>query len=363
MPAALPLSPWKEICQVNINLRNTYTFYHELRSQPDASGIPLSSINVTGDLAELIEEAYTSCVLAEQFPGDLNEIDVKITPYWTTEPSVGEVEIRLAAGSNGSPTHGGGQISARRRFDSGPWVRSTQKIVQQLREEGTLAEDKAAYQLLTAIKPKVAAQSQFTVRPLQPPPIARQSLSELGVRERTQGSLVPDRPVLVNTRFVNEAIELCAAAGPNETGGAVLGKVIQLPEPLPGVQTRVVTVLTTLLTDPRHSGSMTRFQISPEALAEAAEVADLRGMGESVLTIFHSHGWGCGECNQKLGCPLAECFPSLHDYELESLFPTKALLLPIAGRKQGAAGRRPVLQIHAWRGGQMKPIRWQNYVD
>jgi hypothetical protein len=60
---------------------------------------------------------------------------------------------------------------------------------------------------------------------------------------------------------------------------------------------------------------------------------------------------------------LAECYPSLLDYELESLFPTKALLLPIAGRKLGAPGRRPILQIHAWDGGEMKPIRWQTYDD
>jgi hypothetical protein len=117
-----------------------------------------------------------------------------------------------------------------------------------------------------------------------------------------------------------------------------------------------------MLSDPRHTGDLTRFHISPEALIAGDQIAALRGKDEFVITVVHTHGWGCGDCNQK-DCLLAECFPSLQDYELESLFPTKALLLPIAGRKQGAPGRRPILQIHAWRGGELRPIRWQTYYD
>ena len=61
---------------------------------------------------------------------------------------------------------------------------------------------------------------------------------------------------------------------------------------------------------------------------------------------------------------MAEANPSLQDYQLlESLFPSKSTLMPIAGRKLGEPGRRPVLQIHAWRGGQMQPIPWQEYTD
>ena len=48
---------------------------------------------------------------------------------------------------------------------------------------------------------------------------------------------------------------------------------------------------------------------------------------------------------------------------LESLFPSKATLMPIAGRKLGAPGRRPVLEIHAWRDGRMVAIPWRTYRD
>ena len=125
---------------MKVHLHNAYTFHHELRSQPDASGIPLASENVTGDLAALIDEAYTSSVLAEQFSGKFDQIDVEIKPHWLTEPSVEKVEIRLSARGNGTVAPGDTPIVTRRRFDSGPWVRSVQKTALRLHAEGTLAQ-------------------------------------------------------------------------------------------------------------------------------------------------------------------------------------------------------------------------------
>jgi hypothetical protein len=143
--------------------------------------------------------------------------------------------------------------------------------------------------------------------------------------------------------------------------------MIRLPEPLPGTQTRTVTILSATVVDNRHVGEVSKFTFSPEALAEADKISRIRDAGETVMTAFHTHGWGssCGNCNQNEGCPLTQCTQlSVQDYEvLESLFPGKATLMPIAGRKLGAEGRRPVLEIHAWRGGQMRPLRWQQYRD
>jgi hypothetical protein len=48
---------------------------------------------------------------------------------------------------------------------------------------------------------------------------------------------------------------------------------------------------------------------------------------------------------------------------LETLFPGKATVMPIAGRKLGAPAQQPVLEVHAWRGGEMRPMRWMRYVD
>ncbi len=59
----------------------------------------------------------------------------------------------------------------------------------------------------------------------------------------------------------------------------MLGKLIRLPQPLPGTETRIVTVLTSLVEDPRHVGMATAFSFSPEGLVEAARIGDLRGLG------------------------------------------------------------------------------------
>ena len=338
---------------MNVCLTNKYSYFSELRSNAQRWSVPLSVDDVTPALGQLVDETFTRGILADELPGEMDELEVDIEPSWSTEPNVERVNITLTTGTNGD------RRSVSQSFNCGPWVRSAEAKLQQLRSEGTITENDQVYRLLVAMKSPNADGSRCTLPPLAPPPIVDEA-DEIDAMQFGDGSLDPDRPVLVAARFVEEAISQCEAAGPMETGGAVLGKIVRLPAPLPGTRTRIVTILSAILTDARHAGNLTRFHISPEALLEGAKIADLRGRSESVLSIYHTHGWGCGECNQKL-CELAESFPSLQDYELEALFPTKALLLPIAGRKLGAPGRRPVLQIHAWRGGQLRPIRWQTF--
>ena len=86
-----------------------------------------------------------------------------------------------------------------------------------------------------------------------------------------------------------------------------------------------------------------------------------------MLTAYHSHGWGtgCDECNNSAECALPSVgLVSGDDYEvLESLFPSKATVMPISGRRLGAPGKRPVLEIHAWSGGAMRPAGWRTYTD
>jgi proteasome lid subunit RPN8/RPN11 len=173
---------------------------------------------------------------------------------------------------------------------------------------------------------------------------------------------------LVNSRTVEDILVRAEQAGASETGGAMLGKMIRLPQPLDGTKTRIVTVLSACVVDERHEArNPLSFTFDPQAMAEAAQIAEMRGFGESVLTVFHTHGWGtgCENCNQNELCVLPQCTQvSSADYQLlETLFPSKSTLMPIAGRKLGAEGRRPVLEIHAWRGGRMRPIRWQQYED
>lgn len=338
-------------------VRNEYEYYLQLYTQPDATGMPLCSENVTADLGELIEETFIRGIFAEKFPAEPDTIRVSIRPVYLQEPAVAQVRIKLVAGENGK----GGTYC--QHYAAGRWVRSAQLKALALREAGTLAQNQKAYRLLVALK---RSAGELPIAPLlQPPPVENADLDAAGVRDLGEGSLEPERPVLVNARLAADAVRRCEEAGSEETGGAVLGKLIRLAQPLPGTETRIVTVLTSLVEDPRHVGMATAFNFSPEGLAEAARIGELRGLGESVLTVFHSHGWSphCRNCNPKADCSLAESSPSLQDYEMLPLFPSKGTLMPIAGRKPGVQGEHPVLRIHAWRGGQLQAIRWQQYHD
>ncbi len=333
-----------------------YEFRLELRRRPDESNVPIYVETVTEDVNDLISETYISGVLSEQLPCEADQVEADVRPVWRREPLVEQVEVTLVA------RHGDERSTYLRRFESGRWARRSQLAVARLREEGTLANDDVAYRSLVGTTN--GHKSRLTPPLLEPPPIVDQTLEELGVRGLGAGGLVPDRPVLVNARMVADIVRLTEAAGATETGGAVLGKLVRLPRPLPDTETRVVTILSASVLDERHVGAAMTFSFSPEALTAAAQLAELRGAGECVITAWHSHGWGCGECNQK-ECPLAECtLVSAADYQVvESLFSSKASVMPIAGRRRGDEGRKPVLEIHAWRGGEMRPIRWQCYED
>ena len=232
-------------------------------------------------------------------------------------------------------------------------MRRAQEKTWELVDEGTLEEGVRTYVHLLAESGDDSP--GLSLPPLQAPTITEQSLDEFGVRELSDGELCPQRPVLVNERMLEEILSHTEEAGAEETGGGTLGKMIQLDQPLPGTSTRIVTLLSASLVDSRHDGTVARITFDPAALQEAAQVAQLRAKGETVLTAYHSHGWGreCGKCNQNTTCALPSAtHVSLDDYRvLACLFPSKATLMPITGRKLGAQGTRPVLEIHAWRGG------------
>lgn len=341
---------------MQLEIQNGFRFASELRRKPEITDRPVSSIDVTADLAALIDEAYTHAVLADCIAPDADAIRVQIEPQFSEAPRVEGIHIHLSAGANGSAA------SFSQRFQAGPWNRTAQRRILQLREEGTLAEDESAYRMLLALPDDKAV---IDPPELQPPAIIDGTLAQFGISDLGPGELIPDRPLLVNARLESDSIEDCLAKGAHETGGGAIGFNLRLSDPLPNTTTRIVQVLTAYLEDRRHSGKVNEWQISTDALAEAAEVCALRGMGERVMTVVHTHGWSndCGNCNSNANCPLAECtLVSLLDYQvLESLFPSKSTVMPIAGRKLGAEGKRPVLEIHAWRGGEMRPIRWRRY--
>jgi hypothetical protein len=343
---------------MKIAVENRFNYVQEVRREPNLSGAPLHSAPAEQDVAELVDETFTRGLLAERLPLEPDTLEIHIEPTWLQEPIASSVEITLAARVNGSA------LRYTQQYRVGRWYRAAQQQTLCLREEGTLSQDETAYSLLLALRAEQP--TPLKLGPFQTPQIVAQSLDDCGVAALGAGNLLADRPVLVNRQFAADVVRRCLEADTNETGGAVLGKIVRLDQPLPGTSTRIVTVVSASVDDRRHVGETHRFSFDPTALAAAAQIAQLRGLGETVQTVYHTHGWkkSCGNCNQHAECPLAESIPSLLDYQLiESLFPSKTTLMPIAGRKLGAPGRRPVLQIHGWRGGQLQPLTWQEYSD
>ena len=335
-----------------------WRFSSELHREPNAQGIPLSCDDVTADVLELTDEAFTNAFLANELPEAPERLHLRVTPEFSRDSQVKHINVRLEACRNGSSA----EYCA--RFSSGRWNRTHYRRLHQLREEGTLANDENPFLLLTALPAKTP---QVEPPPLQAPPIVDGRLEQFGIRDLGPGELMPERPILMSKRLETDSIAACVAAGARETGAAALGIIVRLAEPLPNTSTPIVTLLTACIEDRRHVGEVNEWSINPQALAEAAQIAEVRGLGESVITVIHSHGWSteCGGCNENAACPLAECtHVSLMDYQvLETLFPGRATVMPIVGRKFGAGGNQPVLAMHAWRGGEMRPVRFRRYVD
>ncbi|MGA2799233.1 MAG: hypothetical protein ABSE63_16760 [Thermoguttaceae bacterium] len=341
------------------NLDCKYDFYQESwTGEPSAKTIPLHSRCVTGDLADLVEESFIRGILSEALPLEYSTLHAEIQPIWATQPYVRELEVTVTVESSHGPH------AYTQRFGAGRWVRVAELVRQVLIQQGTISENTPVYRALIGLPH--GRTTVVETPPLEPPPIAYQSLENYGVKKLGAGVLDLRRPVLINSRMIADIVDRTEKSGTNEAGGAVLGKIVRLDEPLPGATTRIVTILAVGLSDDRHLGGPATFHFSPEALAAAAEIAQVRGQGEAVLTAWHSHGWSekCIDC-RKDTCPLPSVEQvSPEDYQvLESLFSSKATLMPIAGRQAGIPLQRPVVMVHHWCGGLMHPLNWREYED
>jgi hypothetical protein len=339
--------------------RSAFDFFSELCLAGLDTEPPLHREAMESDLVDLVDEAFVQAVLADEVPPEAREsLEVFVAPVWDEEPVAGEIEVSMTWPGRQDPP-------VRRSFRSGRWTRRAQARAWELAADGSLGEGARTSVRIVAEGPR--RRDSLPLRGFHAPVIATRTLEDLGVREVGGEPLCARRPVLVNRRMLEDIVSETEAAGATETGGGVLGTIVRLDEPIAGAATRVVTVLTTAVSDPRHTGEVARVTFDPGALAYAAHIAGLRGSGERVLTAYHSHGWGsgCGRCNRSAECAIPSAsYVSLDDYRvLESLFPSKSTVLPIAGRKLGAPGDRPVLEIHAWMGGRMEPISWRTYDD
>lgn len=339
-----------------LSARRSFDFSAELMLSPGSGEPPLLRESIDEDLTDLVHEAVVSAFLADELHAGVGDLDVVVSPVWEREPVAREIEVRIE--------RPGGAVLARRRFGAGRWTRRAHEVALHLATDGDLGADARIYVCLVA----ESRRSEIVV-PLraQLPRVLDGSLDALGVRGIGVEPLCPDRPVLANRRMVERILDETVQSGPAETGGSMLGGHVRLDEPLVGTTTRVVTVLTHVIPDARHVGAVGRVTFDTGALADAAQIAVARGRGERVLTAYHSHGWGseCGRCNANPDCAIPSAsFVSTDDYRvLESLFPSKSTVMPIAGRKLGASGDRPILEIHRWALGRMEPIPWRTYDD
>ena len=323
----------------------------ELRKTPDVASAPMFAEEVTQDVVgDLVLETFMRGLLAEALPTDPAGIRAEYSPTWKQEPFVDRLEVKLTALDSG-------QVYGR-RYDNGRWVRRAELRVLQLRQQGQLGQEDLCYQSLVATRNGRSVELKPPV--LEAPPIEERTWEELGIRRLGDGGLAAERPILVNRLLEEEILAQTREAGVDETGGAVLGQLARLPEPLPGTQTRLVTVLSASLQDSRHEGSAAKFSISPDALAEAAQIAGISG--QRVLTIWHSHGWCEEKCDKQADCHLVSPgFMSADDYQVAArLCPSKATVMPICGWER-TENDRPVLIIHAWEGGCMRPVPWKRY--
>lgn len=336
-----------------------YRYMVEIRRTADLSSAPLFSQEVpAADLNELVAELHANAVLAQTVPDRATGIECHLEPRWHDDPIVAQLDVSIQVENADGP------VSVSESFRCGRWSRVAQQATAQLREENLIADNELVYALLLAL-PSDAGQQSWRV-PLETPHYVDADLAACGVRRLLPGQVLKDRPVLVNKRLVDDALARCQESGTTEAGAAVLGKIVRLPEPLPSTTTRLVTILSALVEDPRHQGSSFEFAFSSAALAEAMEIADLRGFDETVQTVYHSHGWAkeCSLCQENGRCPLAKAQPSLRDYTMvESLVSSKATLVPIAGRRLGNQQDRPALEIYAWRGGELRAIEWSTYEE
>lgn len=343
---------------MDVLITTDFSYHLELWSERERRGRLLHRLDLSRAIDDLVEEMLISGLLSEELPPEPDAVRVKILPFWSAEPPVLRLEVRLEADVAGQTS------SVVRRFGEGPWVSSAQRLAAALRQRGNVRQDEPVYRFLAAARLRGGANARNLSLDL--PRIVERTLDELGVCELGAGSPDPARPVLVDRGLAAAILDWTRQAGRLETGGAVLGQLVRLPAPLAGAATRVVTVLSRAVRDPRHEGGAMKFDFDPGALAEAALLAEQRGRGESVVTVFHSHGWlpDCAGCAAGCDCPLPESVPSLQDYTLlESLFSSKAALMPIAGRRPEGGGQRLALELFAWRSGALAPISWQQYVS
>jgi hypothetical protein len=336
---------------MDVHIHSHHELTLELRASTDLSVPPLFAEDVTDALADNAREAFLTGVTIGAIPRDVRgPMHVTLTPIGSREPFVERLRIDVGTATD--------RAAYTYELTREAWMRRAGERTCLLRRQGQLGEHETCHACLVAVP---ATLRHGTLRPplLEVPPAVEKPLAAFGVFSYGSGRLDPDRPILVNRQLEDDIIARTQAAGKNETGGAVVGQLVWLPEPLPHTRAHIVTLLTMQVPDQRHEGSSDELRISTDALAEAARIAQLRG--ERVLTVWHSHGWCPSTCPSRASCLVSPSETSPQDYEVaRELFPSKTTVMPICGFDRSEPDV-PVLYVHGWCRGVLSPIAYLRY--
>ncbi|MCZ6889147.1 MAG: Mov34/MPN/PAD-1 family protein [Gammaproteobacteria bacterium] len=159
-----------------------------------------------------------------------------------------------------------------------------------------------------------------------------------------------DLPVFVQDRVLQEAVELAAAAGAQETGGILLGQLAR-----DAASQDLVLNVNVLMTAPLTEATGTSLRFGPDTFAAVEQLLGLRRRDEIMVGWWHSHPHFCANCPeaQREQCAFGKPFFSEADRSVHrTLFPqahSLALLVTDLGNAQ------PHLDLFTWRRGVIEP--------
>ncbi len=159
-------------------------------------------------------------------------------------------------------------------------------------------------------------------RPAAPAiPLLPLPLSRFGTRPEAGERGAADPPVFIPAGVIRELGRLTLTAGPQETGGILIGHLCRDP-----ADATVFLAITAQVPARHTEASATRLSFTPETWTEVRAAIRLRGRDEIMLGWWHSHPvreW-CRECSEERRetCTLRKGFLSEHDRRLHrTVFP------------------------------------------
>lgn len=190
-------------------------------------------------------------------------------------------------------------------------------------------------------------------RPAPPAiPLLSLPLSRLGARPEAGEHGGDDPPVFIPAGVIRELGHLTLAAGPQETGGILIGHLCRDP-----ADATLFLAVTAQLPARHTEASATRLSFTPDTWTEVRAAIRLRDRDEIMLGWWHSHPvrqW-CRECSEerRATCTLRNGFLSEHDRRLHRTVFPRAYSVALVASDVAEDDLRYTL--FGWRRGTIEP--------